>query len=665
MTALGTEPAPLTASGLEAALAALPPVYAAAARMRTLPLAAGAFTVAGPCREPVLLLRLRVPLADRAVVVRPPPDRTGEVAWTVVFAPFSGAGTLLPGCLPPSGANGAGAAGDLTVTVDVHVVAAPECHTDIPAGTALGPALGEDDAAALVEGVLLEGLLARLAYLSTMEKQRMIRQAREIAACRHVDLAFGGALDALGRDLAVPRRPSEDDAFYRSRLAMFTSWRLPTRGGLTDALNGPGADTAPNKGLPSLVGVTARFRLVEEQNTLSLSTCLVDSGTGGPALRDRFHRVLRARYLLDLDGPVPLGLPSGRFEELRRILDVLSAELTRPAGARRPRYLAPTLAADLSRLVQLVRALGDSGPLTLHRAHVEEPDPLHELGLGVTLDRFGKSRLDALAAAVPGLASGTGELAALARSLEPRMSDADPLGRWLIEPCGLRTVHPLDATTVYLSALPTAGLAVEAPPSVTVGSPVTFQARYVASGTAGGLHVLAAEAVELTGRRFEERHLGTVQALVADGVYAVLQTVAGRTGSNPPSLLAPLIEGKLLADDSAAFAGAVLEVADLDQVVAYPFAPADIGGPGGGTALRDAVAARMTAMTDSGFYAVRGIWDDAGRRLVVLAAVCALPDVPAEPGNPRPRSSAGTRRRCRHRSHLPHRTIRRGFLRSR
>ncbi|NEW69886.1 hypothetical protein [Streptomyces rhizosphaericus] len=635
MTTLTQDSRLLTASGLEVALAALPPVYASAARQRTVPLTQGTFTVTGPFREPVLLTRLRKPLADRAVVVlctvgtepEPPP---------VVFAPFSGQGTLLPLWLPPDSA-GSGAAGRIAGTATVHVVAAPHCHAEVPPAKALGPALEHGAAAELVECVLLEGLLARITYLATMEKQRMIRQAREIAACRHIEPAFSGALDSLGRDLGVPRLPDEDDARYRGRLTMFTSWRLPTRQAVLTHLNGRGDDNTPNTGLPALFGITARFRVVEEQNTLSLSTRLVGVGADGPALRARFHDMLRAMYLLDLDQPVPGLLPPGRARQLEDIRRLLATEVDRPAGQPGVRHLAPTLAAALARLVRLVRALGDTQPVTLRRAHVDDPDPLHELGLGATLDRFGPDRLEAMATAAEQAATGSGDIPALARSLEPRPFAEDPLGRWLMEPCGLRTVYLLDSASVHVSTLPVSGLTIDGPANVPGGTAAVYRALHRRSGTSAAVHVLAAEAAERAPRRFAEASLGPVpEPLVGDGLGAVLRELAARPGTAPPAPMEPLLAADLLAGDSAALATAVLDVIDPDQVIAYPFTSAELALLGSGDALRDAVAARMDALSDSGFYTVRGMWDAAGDRLLVLAAVCLLPGAVPKPGEAPP-----------------------------
>ncbi|MFF0792256.1 hypothetical protein [Streptomyces spiralis] len=636
MTAFAPDRRPLSTSGLETALAALPPVYAAGVRRRTVPLSQGAFTVSGPFREPVLLVRLRRPLADQAVVVRCAGDGERKLP-PVVYAPFSGAGTLLPAFLPPPPTVDGGPAeesGDtLMITARVHVVPAPGCHTPVPPDEVLGPALAEDEAGALVEGVLLEGLLARLAYLATMEKQRIIRQAREISACRHVDLAFSSALDSLGRDLGVRRLPDEEDARYRARLTMFTSWRLPTPAGLDQTLNGPGPDGAPNAGLPSRFGVSARFRLLERQNPLALAARLVDVGTEGAARRARFHAVLRSLYLLDLDRPVPPLLPAKRHQELEDVRQVLTSQVSRPAGPPPVRHLAPSLAIALARLVRLMRALGDTGTVTLRRAHVEEPDPLHELGLGSTLDQFGRPRLTAMAEAVPRLSAGTGDMADLARTLVPRPFADDPVGRWLVEPCGLRTVHPLTSSTFFVSGLPMSGLTIDGPATMARGETAVVQARHSADASTGGLHVLASEAVRLAEDRFVAKGLGAAPSpLTGNALDTLLQSMAGREPTPLPAQVTPLVAADLVAAAGEAFTKDVRAVVVIDQLVAYPFTSAQLTALGSGDTLRTAVAARVEALLESGFYSVHGVWDADGNRLLLLASVGLLPGRPPKPG---------------------------------
>jgi hypothetical protein len=55
---------------------------------------------------------------------------------------------------------------------------------------------------------------------------------------------------------------------------------------------------------------------------------------------------------------------------------------------------------------------------------------------------------------------------ALIDAMTPRSAADDPEGRWLLEPCGVRTVHRVDANNIYVSHLPTFGLAVTGPDHV-------------------------------------------------------------------------------------------------------------------------------------------------------------------------------------------------------
>lgn len=627
MTASPEDIRPLTDSGLDSALAALPPVYAAGARVRDLPLKDGRISVPEDVREPLLLLRLLRPLADQAVVVRCGPVGAAEVS-PVVFAPFSGLGTLLPVLVPAAGAE---------VSAAVHLVPAPHCHQQVPDESVRGPELARDPAAELVEAVLLEGVLARLTYLATSEKQRMIRQVREIAACRHADLAFSGALDSLGRDLGVYRLPDEDDARYRDRLMIFTSWRSATPDRLAGVLNGSGPDGAANAGLPARFGITGRFRLVEEQNPLALATRLVDVGPRGAAMRARVHELLRTVYLLDLERPVPELLPPEQRRRLEEVRQVLTTEVTRSAGPPPVRHLAPSLAVSLARLVRLVRALSDTGPVTLLRTHVEEPDPLHELGLGATLGQFGQQRLTAMGAAVEGLARGTSEMSALAGTLVPRPFSEDPAGRWLAEPCGLRTVHALTGDRLFVSSLPMLGLTVEGPAGLSVTGKAVFEARHGKDASSGGLHVLAGEAARRAGARFPQSGFGPAPTAVRGAALeTALRAVADSPAAPLPPTLTPLVEGDLLAAAGAAFAGQVLDVVVVDQIVAYPFTLAELTALGSGDVLRRAVAARAQVLLDSGFYSVHGVFDPAGQRVLLLAAVSLLPGRPPKQGEAPP-----------------------------
>jgi hypothetical protein len=69
--------------------------------------------------------------------------------------------------------------------------------------------------------------------------------------------------------------------------------------------------------------------------------------------------------------------------------------------------------------------------------------------------------------------------------MHPRPASADPDGRWLIEPCGLRTIHRVDTTRLYVSHFPTFGLVIDGPSSGPASAPVDLEARYHAPGDPG------------------------------------------------------------------------------------------------------------------------------------------------------------------------------------
>ena len=215
---------PLGASGLEGMRDALTVPFRAAMITRTIPLAGGAFDMAGSTREPLLLVGLRRPLADELIVVR---GTVGGVAIPDIrFGPYSHVDSRLPLHRPDLG--GSESAGPFTVGVRAFRVTGRKAFQDAPA---TGAAMSSVNAAALLEGFLIEGRLGRLLYLVSMEGQRVIRQAREIRAMRFVDLVRARAADDMGSDLGVPRfsDTAEDDDHYRARLRLFRGWRLPSR----------------------------------------------------------------------------------------------------------------------------------------------------------------------------------------------------------------------------------------------------------------------------------------------------------------------------------------------------------------------------------------------------------------------------------------------------
>ncbi len=645
------DPRPLAGSGLDAALDLLPPPFAAGATHDVVPLAAGLFSVEGPRRRPALLVRLRRSLAADAVVVRGQVD--GHTLPPVVFAAYTPAGCLLPLHVPelPPGTDGTGS---FAVAVQVwHLVggdSAGAAHDDeaVVARTEPGgpSALPDAEAEALVEAVVLDGTLARLMLLAGLEKQRLLTAGREVAAGRHVGLARACALDAQGADLGVPRLASEADDAYRARLAIYSSWRLATPQGFAAALNGPGPDDAHNAGLPATVGVSARFRIVDAASPLALAVRLVE--VDGPVpLRERFAALLRGGLLLDLDSPASPELPAEVQSHLEDVRAVLGAALTRD-GTDATRHLSRLAASCLARAVRLLEALTGDGSLTLVRAWVPDPDSRHELGLGVTLERLGPSRLDAAATAARAAAAqaaagqavdlpggpATPETVAAVLAARPRDGAADPLGAWLFEAAGIATATAADATSVHVSPLPTFGLVVEGPAQLPTGGTGQFAAR-LRQDQSTGRHVLVDEA---WGRaRAPLSALGGSDPLSPDALRSALEALAAAGAPLPPALgplagvgLAPALPGELAAR--------ILDAYDLDLLAAVPVAddPAGLAADSPeAQQLRERMVARSDALTGAGFHSVRVLPAPGGGTLL-LAGLSVLPGGANRPGQAPP-----------------------------
>ena len=633
-------PRPHLASGVELFTSAMTVPYAAGMRQERVPLAGGKVTVPGPRREPVVLARLKRPLADEAVVVRARVE--GTALPQVLFAPFSAEGTLLPLFRPelPAGSDGTG---DISLDVAVHRVRGEQRLQLVP--SAAGAALGQVDAAGLVEAVVLEGRFARLLYAGTLGSQRAIRAAREIQAARHLDLAHSRGLDDLGRSLGVPRRLAdtpEPDARYRSRMAVYSSWRMPTPAGLAEALNGRGAEGDKNAGLPAAFGIEHRFRLVEQTNDLAIATKLVAVG-GAQAAAElaAFHAALRGAILVDLERVTPPLVPAARRTRLEAVRTTIRSQTTRPSGASRPRHLAPLAAITLDRATRLMRALGMDDEIFLNRAYDPAGGSRYELGLGVDLGELEAAQLEQMADRVDDLAADGAqpELAALAQSLTPRPLVDDPLGRWLLEPCGFRTVHQLSGGAVHLSPLPTFGQVVEGPAELQLKEQGVYQARRLGEvGAASGIHVQAQRAVLGTADAFADAGLGSVPPVLTPAELASALEELAEAAASPgiPGQLDDAVAAGIVTADSKGLATQLRTTMNLDQVVAFAVAQADLAGLGTGQQLSEALVARLAALGDAGFYSSRGIWD--GSRVLLLAAISQLPGASAKIGEPPPAS---------------------------
>jgi hypothetical protein len=570
---------------------------AAGARDEAVPVdAAGRASVGRASREPLLLAAPAVPLDDRGLRLRAVLDPAGATVALapLEFGPYTEAGAFLPLHRPG---------------VDPITAAAPPFAVGVslaevgPDGTetALDPA----EVAGRVELRLLEGVLGRVLYVLGAEKQRLRREGREIATMRLLARARDDALDRAGADLGLTRFPDdlvvrdgdiatvarrEPDDDFRRRIALYRPFLVPTRSRLLELLNGRGGDTDPNSGPLAGLRVTARFQLVEGDDPFAVAVKLVAAGVAGDDLdgpRSNFLQWLRATHLVWPQN-TPQGnqvhaarfLPSATRERVADLRRDLRAFLSFEGEAATNPAFASFLARALVRVGRCRTALGVETPLAVRRAQADDQGSRYELGLGVDLRIVPAAELDALgaAAADPDRPRAPDpETEALLASLRPRPAADDPEGRWLFEPCGLRTVHRVDSDTVYVSHLPNFGLvilgpdATEPPDAGEAGTPLFFQARFQAPGDPGANQALvaglaaAAEAWAARG--------GPPWTVLADAEAPARWAEARQLEIEPPEPVASALTGgglRALANPASAVAalndlpGELLQTVQLD-----------------------------------------------------------------------------------------------------
>ncbi len=435
----------------------LTPPFQGGAHDTALPLdAAGAASVTWVSRYPLLLVGTHGSLGQDSmavtVTVTIQGASTPEPPVTVTFAPFTESGAFLPVFGPDP------ALGELSQPFAIHVeVVAPAANT-----------LARD----LVDVRLVEGVLGRLLYIVNAEKQRVRRQARELYAARRNQFAHGDALDRLGAELGVPRfadtlewdeirdQPTsqtqrEPDAAYRQRLAIYRPFFMPTKRRVEQALNGD--DSRP--GLLGALGVTADFEVSEANCELAVAMRLLPSGDGDP--RKALLDYLRAVHLVQPGAALPASrlLPRLERASLEAALQRLASRFDFPANA----FIARHLAEALDRLGRCRAALGSGAKWRVLRAQDDAGGSRFELGLGAEIALPDASELEAMATHLRGRDfRGTVDLQTqvLLDSLSPRAATDDPEGRWLLQPCGLDTVHRTKAG-VFLSHLPMFGMQLE------------------------------------------------------------------------------------------------------------------------------------------------------------------------------------------------------------
>ncbi|BCB74852.1 hypothetical protein GCM10022251_53860 [Phytohabitans flavus] len=513
----------------------------------------GAVELTTVTREPLLVLAPARALDGVAwSVTADLPDGTDLV---LDFAPGTEAGAYLPLYRPPTDPD-TGTAAPFTIRLRLVAVHGAE-RVAVPAAQ-----LAEHLAVRLVEGIT-----GRVLYLLGAEKQRIRRQARELARIRTIDGAHGDALDRIGAELGVPRffdtirfrdpapdeRASvfgrfafgerrfgpgrsgeitaegrrEPDEEYRHRLDIYRPWLYPTRRQVEAMLNGPGRPSDPNRGLLAAIGVTARALVTDTARPAAAAVHLV----GVEALRNPIPPIRPIP-----DGPIrpvpprPLADRTGRtgfFEYARQTTLIWPGDDAEADRVHAARYLptaaaeqvetlrrrlragfgfpargavGPMLALALDRVGRCRRALGESAPWPLPRCQDPAGGSRYELGLGADLATPGKAELARmerrlrdgdlkLPAEPTDLEPDPAETAALLASATPRPPDEDPDGAWLLQACGLETVHRVRDDLLYVSHIPTFGLTISGPSTTTLGGSVALQARYHAAGEPGS-HIL-------------------------------------------------------------------------------------------------------------------------------------------------------------------------------
>jgi hypothetical protein len=483
--------------------------------------AAGHVVVGNSTREPLLLLTLASSLGSESLRVQVTLDPAGTARSlpALEFSPFTQAGAAL--AIDPLPRRGAGLGADARVSPPFTISLGATRVDASGAATAVTVA----GLAVLLQTSLLEGVLGRTLYILGAEKDRLRREARELAAMRRTASARGDALDRIGADLGVPRLAdqirydaakgqvvsevvkdtsgadrAETDSEYRRRLDVYRPILLPGRNRMVAILNGPGAGADPNRGLLGGVGVSARVSIQEADNDFGIAVLLLS--TIGDAYKENFLDYVRKAHMVwPLDDPATTAMLAKRFvpSAQRAREDALRASLRKsfqfPVGSA----MAPMLATALDRAgkVRLALAPG-SAPWKVVQTQLSGGGSRYELGLGAAVAPLAPQELDPMAANLKAgtFAPGTdAETLVLLKSMTAASSTVDPDGRWLLAPCGLRTTHRIDANQLYLSHLPVFGMVIEAAASQTILGRLqsrTLGVRYEAPSEPGSNLVLAA-----------------------------------------------------------------------------------------------------------------------------------------------------------------------------
>ncbi|MEV0154964.1 hypothetical protein AB0H57_14625 [Micromonospora sp. NPDC050686] len=613
--------------------------WAGTVRRVVLPLAAdGTADVDWTSRHPLLTAVLRRDLGEETVRVRVTPNGGGPLP-AGVFAPWSAAGASVPVLAPDTAAEPLVPAFRVAVLVE----RAGENGTY----AAVTGAAARD----LVELAVVEGNLGRLLYAVTYEKNRLRRALREVHAYRTLGHARRDALDRIGADVGVPRfidelvhddatgevyarrlpdPGREPDAAYAARLGLYRRFLLPTPGAVRRLLNGPGAPTDPNTGLFADLPGGARFTLREEDDQFAVAVALV--AVGGAQHRTNFLAQLRRdRLILPANTPPNNTTHAARALPARRLAEItaLRASLRQSYAFDSAHGVAPPLAVALDRAGRVCRALGASVTWQVKRAQDDAGGSRYELGLGVNLTPPTGAQLADLRGRILNTgravtADATAEaLIVAARAAGVPTATADPEAAWLWRACGLPTAHRVDSATLYLSHLPTRGLAVTAPATAAVQAAVPVQARFHAPGDPGGnallLAGLADAAAAWTGGG-ETAWAGLTDAQARTRWATVPARPAGQ-----PVLLALAAAGLPAVGDPGPVVAALNQLPDeLVETVELPAAFA-AGLVANQPAAVQRLARLVGVLRDNRLAAVLPLVD-AGNRVLLVVSVIGLPE---------------------------------------
>lgn len=496
-------------------------------------------------REPLLLAVLKPSLDTRQLQVEATFDPGNETATDLLplnFAPYTEAGAALLLYRPPTDRETRTAIA-FTLSFVLTTIDANGRVTRIPA------ALREQ----WLDLHLIEGTTGQMIYLLGAEKQRIRRQGREIAAMRSLSFMRDNALDRLGADLGVPRfsetlvfkKPDEEsgasifgrfrfgerrfgpgrrgeivteprpepDTEYRGRLRIYHPVQQSNRQQVLQQLNGTGADTAPNQGLLSHLGVSDRFQVVETDNEFGVAIHLMN--VGDAPLRTNFLNHIRAVHLIWIqDNAVANAVHQTRYlpASKRSQINDLRSRLRQSFRFEDDNAaIAPMLASALDRVGHCRRALGGVTQWRILRTQDSGSSSRYELGLSVDVEPLATTELDQLADRLNQLAeqlrdpdflptevlepdelekARAREVKGLLKSMQPHPASEDINGRWLLEPCGIRTTHRVSSDRIYLSNLPTFGMSITGPSSVIPNAQAQLEVRYHAPGDPGSNVVL-------------------------------------------------------------------------------------------------------------------------------------------------------------------------------